>query len=225
MFELSRFLAPIHYWLFNKVKYHEDLEEQIVASFREKYGDEVLDIQKESAEKYGDKTPEEDLENIIDLQNIHGWLQKKIGEAELRQANIIARLLEKYKEDALSLLEQVHREVGAKYGSLAKEQSGEVGISPEQIYKTLNDYILDGMPCDNVRQVVSSDETLLSYVQVQCLHMPYWSEVGLDEDIMYSLRAAWVESFVSSLSPVHSYEFSREEISGRAGQRHSISAK
>lgn len=221
MFELSRFLAPIHYWLFNKVKYHEDLEEQIVSSFREKYGDGVLDIQKSSAEKYGEKTPNEDLENMIDLQNIHGWLQKKIGEAELRQADIIARLLENYKEDALSLLEQVHREVGAKYGAIAKEQSGGAEISPEQIYKTLNDYILDGMPCDNVRQVVSSDENLLRYVQVQCLHLPYWREVGLDEDIMYSLRAAWVDSFVSSLSPAHGYEFSREESS----QRHDIAAK
>lgn len=225
MFELSRFLAPIHHWLFNKVKYHEDLEDQIIACFREKYGDEVLQIQVNSAKMYGVKTPTEDLENMIDLQNIHGWLQKKIGEAELRQANIIARLLEKYKEDALSLLEQVHREVGAKYGVLAKEQLGETGISPEQIYKTLNDYILDGMPCDNVRQVVASDENLLSYVQVQCLHLPYWSEVGLDEDIMYSLRAAWVESFVSAISPAHSYEFSREEISGKTGQRHEIAAK
>lgn len=225
MFELSRFLAPIHYWLFNKVKYHEDLEEQIVSSFREKYGDDVLEMQKNSAEKYGEKTLDQDLENMIDLQNIHGWLQKKIGEAELRQADIIARLIEKYREDALSLLEQVHRETGAKYGALAKEQSGGAEVSPEQIYKTLNDYILDGMPCDNVRQVVSSDETLLSYVQVQCLHLPYWSEVGLDEDIMYSLRTAWVESFVSAFSPSHSYRFSREEISGRAGQRHDISAK
>lgn len=225
MDDLSRFLAPIHYWLFNKVKYHEHLEGEIVRAFREVYGDDILEIQKEAAEKYGEKTAEGDLEGMIDLQNIHGWLQRKIGESELRQAGIIASILERYREESLPILEQVHRQVGAEYGAVAKSELGNTDIIPEQIYKTLNDYILDGMPCDNVRQVVSSDSDLLSYVQVQCLHLPYWKEVGLDEDIMYKLRADWIDGFVSALSPDHTYELSFEEVAGRRGQKHDIAKK
>lgn len=219
---MSKFLAPIHFWLFDKINYHEHLEDEIISVFRGKYGEEVLEIQKKAEEKYGPKTTEKNLENTIDLKNIHGWLQQKISQAELRQASIIAVLLEKYGKEGLELLDEIHRKVGAIYGKRASEEASEESMTAEKVYKILNDYILDGMPCDNVRQVVEKGEDLLQYVQVQCLHKPYWKEVGLDEEVMYRLRAAWVESFVSSLSENHRYEFERGEVMGKEGQKHKI---
>ena len=71
---MSLFLGKIHYWLFNKVLWFEGLEEEIINLAQE----EGLDVEALSAEinaKYGQKTENKNLEEIIDTSNIHGWLQ------------------------------------------------------------------------------------------------------------------------------------------------------
>ena len=80
---MSLFLGKIHFWLFNKVLWFEGLEEEIINLAQE----EGLDVEALSAEinaKYGQKTENKNLEEIIDTSNIHGWLQNKIHSAEGR---------------------------------------------------------------------------------------------------------------------------------------------
>ena len=86
---MSAFLGPIHHWLFNKITLFEDLEKDTNRSVAAKYGDQALTIQNEAEEKYGACIPELPLENLIDTNNIHGWLQNRISIAEKRQAETL----------------------------------------------------------------------------------------------------------------------------------------
>ena len=82
---MSLFLGKIHFWLFNKVLWFEGLEDEIIKLAQE----EGLNVEALSAEinaKYGQKTENKNLEEIIDTSNIHGWLQNKIHSAEGRMA-------------------------------------------------------------------------------------------------------------------------------------------
>ena len=66
---MSLFLGKIHFWLFNKVLWFEGLEDEIIKLAQE----EGLNVEALSAEinaKYGQKTENKNLEEIIDTQVI-----------------------------------------------------------------------------------------------------------------------------------------------------------
>lgn len=208
---MSKFLAPIHSWLFNKIKIHEDLEKKVETKFKSKYGDEVTDIVEKNISTYGDRLQSDNLEEIIDQSNIHGWLQHNIGIVETRQAAILGDLFEKYGDEALELALSIYKEDGSKYGAIAKEEA--TIESPEDAYKALNNYILDGMPCDSASSVTKSDKDLLEAVQNNCLHINYWKTAGVDPEKMYSLRDQWKSSFITELEP--NFEYSVDKSSDK----------
>lgn len=82
---MSLFLGKIHYWLFNKIVWFEDLEEEII-NLAKKEGLDVEVLSTEINNRYGEKLPKLPLEEMIDTSNIHGWLQDKIHSAEYRLA-------------------------------------------------------------------------------------------------------------------------------------------
>ena len=86
---MSAFLAPIHTWLFNKIKLAQDLEKDIVNLHIDKFKESAIKIQKEANDIYGQYIEEKPLEDLIDVKNIHGWLQDRIKEVESRSAYII----------------------------------------------------------------------------------------------------------------------------------------
>jgi len=220
---MSRFLAPIHSWLFNKVKLHEGLEMDLVERFKSQYGDEIEKIVKDNIEKYGDILPNQPLEEIIDTNNIHGWLQNRISIAETRQAAILGDLFNKYNGNGIMLAKSVYEENGIKCGQDA-QSNNDVDTAPD-IYKTLNNYILDGMPCDNVNSVTKSEDDYLEYKQSHCLHIGYWKNVGVSSDVMYDLRTTWIGAFVSSANPQYKYQVAMENIGGQEGFNHKIFKK
>lgn len=220
---MSKTLAPIHYWLFNKILLHEELEKEIVQKFRDQFGDEVYNIEKSNIKKYGDRIPNVSLEGLIDTGNVHGWLQDKISIAETRQAAILADLFKKYKDNGILLAKLVYERNGLKYGNDAKEKYSV--SSPKEIYDVLNNYILDGMPCDNVNNIIESNNDYLEYTQVRCLHIIYWNEVGIDPRIMYDLRSTWNEAFVNAANPDFKYQVDVENIGGTEGFKYKIYRK
>ena len=62
---MSKFLAPIHFWLFNKIKIHEDLEREIELGFKAKYGEEVTTIVDNNISKFGDRLKNTNLTGVI----------------------------------------------------------------------------------------------------------------------------------------------------------------
>lgn len=202
---MSRFLGPIHHWLFNKIKLHEELEKNILGSLENKYGMEITQTHDYFTDKYGDLIEDKPLEELIDTNNIHGWLQNRINIAEGRFADFVTTVLNKFQGETFSIIEKEFESQGAICGKDSKEKYP-VSNAPE-IYKALNNYILDGMPCDNVNNVVMAEENELQWKVANCLHKKYWTSINGDLDIFYNLRSLWIEKFVENANDSFKYEF------------------
>ncbi|WP_058486621.1 hypothetical protein [Defluviitalea phaphyphila] len=203
---MSAFLGPIHYWLYNKIILFEELEDTLVNIYSEKYGDSIKDIFRQHCDKYDYPLPKnEPLENLIDQSNIHGWLQNKISIAETRQASFLNEIFNTYKEEAINIALEAHKNQGSEVGK--KSRKIEKASSAPELFKALNNYILDGMPCDRVNSIIISENDILEWETVSCLHIDYWNSVGADPNIFYNLRKTWIEAFIKNANPEYKYEF------------------
>ena len=199
---MSLFLGKIHYWLFNKILWFENLEEKIIELAKNE-GLDIENLRKDIEERYGEKLPSKPLEELIDTSNIHNWLQSQIHSAEGRSAAWTKLLIDKNKEN-LKNLENIYKEQGI---IAAKEvlQEGKSVSSPKEIFDSMNDYILDGMPCDRVNEVISNEENKITWQARIDVHKDIWDRVGCDVNYFYNLRNAWIESFVSNLNDNFKY--------------------
>lgn len=165
---MSKFLAPIHFWLYRKI----EIQEQLIDNILEKSNTDKKDFY----EKLG-ALPQGSLENNIDTNNIHGWLQKNIIESETRLANSVRIAIDNgISEDELK---ELFYEEGKSIGE---------SISPQDAYQKVNDSLLDGMPCDNVNILVSQSDQEVIWKRTADLHGEYFEEQNLDKDLYYELR-------------------------------------
>jgi hypothetical protein len=196
---MSLFLGKIHFWLYNKIQWFEAIEEDIIR-WAGKKGLPVDSWVKEINEEFGQPTGGTPLEEVIDSSNIHGWLQEKIQSAELRQAALATRILEvdsTYRDE----LVQIYKVQGEN----AASAHGDDLNSADDIYQVLNDYLLEGMPCDRVTEIMQSDENEVVWNTTTCLHKPYWEQVGGNVSNFYIFREAWTKGFVSTLNSNFKY--------------------
>lgn len=198
---MSLFLGKIHYWLFNKIVWFEGLESEIIKLVE----NEGLDVEKQQNDinlKYGERLPSRNLEDIIDTSNIHGWLQGKIHSAEGRMAAWTNFILTTDKNN-LTKLEEIYIQQGIK---AAKEVKSNQSISSAKIiYNCINDYILDGMPCDRVNEVITLEDELVQWKRRVCVHKDLWEKEGLDVSVFYGLRNSWIKAFVNELNSNFEY--------------------
>ena len=113
---MSAFLGPIHYWLYNKIQLQEELIRKI-AEYGEKSGWAVF-----SEKHLEEKTVNKELRplnELIDVMNIHGWLQERVQDAEARYALLVTNILAEDPE-RLSDLEEIAFQFG-KARALAPE--------------------------------------------------------------------------------------------------------
>ena len=203
---MSLFLGKIHYWLYNKILWFESMEEEIIEIAKAK-DNMAGDLVKHINNQFGAPTGKKPLEEIIDTSNIHGWLQQKIQSAELRQAALITELLKwsnSYKEELADIF--------SKQGAAAANEYGDNAATPEEAFKALNDFILEGMPCDRVNEVVTSNNDEFTWQTTTCLHKPYWDRVGGDIQNFYDLREAWIKAFVETVNKEFKYERSQDGL-------------
>ncbi len=194
--EMSLYLGKIHYWLFNKIVWFENLEKEVIKLGKSK-GLTVEELKEEIYNKYGEPTEDKPLEEMIDTSNIHGWLKNKIEMAEKRQAAFITYMLN-YNKELKDNLMDLYKAEGEKEGENYRKKVSP--STPEEIYNILNDFILDGMPCDRVNQVIDSNENQFSWHVVRCLHKIYWDEVEGDVRVFYALRDEWIKGFIDKIS-------------------------
>lgn len=203
---MSLYLGKIHYWLFNKIVWFEDLENEIINLAK----DEILDIEELSKDingKYGTQLPNIPLENMIDQGNIHGWLQNKICSAEGRMAAWTSKVLE--DNNKLSKIEKIYINQGIKAAKEVKENKVDFN-SAVDIFNSINDYILDGMPCDRVNEVIESEENIVKWKRRVCVHKEIWNKEGVDVNYFYALRGFWIKAFVNELNEEFSYKEENE---------------
>lgn len=198
---MSLFLGKIHYWLFNKILWFENIEECVITLALEE-GIDVKNIRNEIENRYGKKLENKKLEEIIDLENIHGWLQNRIHSSEGRLAAWIKIVLQN-DFDAKVKLEKIFQEQGvlaAREAKVEREYN-----SASDIYNSINNYILDGMPCDRVNIISVSEENLVSWKRRICVHEEIWSKEGVDVSIFYNLRNIWIKNFIKELNSNFEY--------------------
>ncbi len=197
---MSLHLGKIHYWLFNKIRLFESGEKNIL-DWAEKNNLPANQWKEEMYKEFGAPLEDRPLDEMIDTGNIHGWLQDKIERAEHRYANLVTKILDMDKIYIQSLL-NIMKEKGAREG---KEFNGDKN-SLEAIYNGINDFVVEGMPCDRINVLVSSEENELIWESTKCLHKKYWDHVGGNIENFYTLREAWIKSFVEAINPKFHYE-------------------
>ena len=206
---MSRFLGPIHHWLFNKIRSNEELELDIIDNVQTRLNVNIDDIVSASRTQIADIMEDKNLEEIIDTDNIHGWLQEKITLVETRQAYVIKNIVDKFEDKGIDVIKETYKEQAIKCAEDAKLNSDV--SSPAAIYKSLNNYILDGMPCDNVNNMTANEEDRLEWKVGRCLHKGYWEKVGASTELLYDLRKIWIENFVKNANEDYRYEFKIED--------------
>jgi hypothetical protein len=187
---MSAFLGKIHYWLFNKIQLHEILINNI-AEFAKGNGFDTEGVLEQSYKKFGYPVSGS-LENEIEHTNIHGWLQERIISVEKRLAYVVTEAL---KVKAVSV-----DQVAGIFTQNAVQTFKESGASkgkPQDYFTMIFDYMLEGMPCDRVNEIIENTETIISWKTTRCLHKSYWEEVGGDINNFYLFRDAWINGFLS----------------------------
>ena len=205
---MSLFLGKIHYWLFIKVLWFEGLEGEIIKLAKDK-GIDVEKLEAEINSKYGVKTPNKNLEDMIDTSNIHGWLQGKIHSAEGRMAAWTKVILEN-NQDYILDMRKVYENQGVNAANGAKESLE--NINAETIFNSMNDYILDGMPCDRVNEIISSNEESIQWKRRVCVHKEIWENESILVDVFYNLRNEWINAFVVEMNNNYEYIQLHENI-------------
>lgn len=206
---MSKYLGKIHYWLFNKIRYSEEIECKIEKwAFKEGLL-EAVDWKSDIISKFGPTTGEEPLEKIIDESNIHGWLQDKISRTESRVAAWVTNILSVKIEYKINL-EEIFKEDGKEKGLTANEIYHV--SSAQQAYKVINDFILEGMPCDAVDRVIEDEDGKFLWLSSTCIHSDNWKAAGGNVQHFYDLREAWLESFLAQLGD--GYNFSVKYMEG-----------
>lgn len=220
---MSAFLGPIHHWLFNKIKLHEDLERALLFRFEKEFGNTIQSIAAETIQSHGAPLEERPLDQLIDLGNIHGWLQNRIAIAETRQADLLTRVFKAYGDKALSMALEAYEEQGKESG-LDAQAKGQTQSAPA-LYKALNNYLLDGMPCDNANSVITAEPDFLQWKTMECLHKAYWEKVGADTQSFYKLRHHWIKAFIEKGNSDFQYSCTSETIKGQSIYIHEIKLK
>lgn len=148
---MSKTLGPIHYMMYEKIKFQDKITEYLMDGH-------IQDIKP-------DPVSTKPLEEILDQENIHGYLQEKIDIVETRLAKAL----------------KLAKDPDEKLYKLGQECSkGKDFSSFEQVFRDLNTYLLDGMPCDQGLSAMV-DEDSLYLITNNNLHSKYDEEIDLEK--------------------------------------------
>ncbi|MGP1575954.1 MAG: hypothetical protein ACTTH7_00420 [Treponema sp.] len=178
---MSSFLAPIHFWLYNKIQIQEALINSIAQMAEDK------GFLCGTGSYSGEPLP--DLRAAIDLGNIHGWLQDKICSSEQRLAGLVTEILSDDESRLGTIL--------ARAEAFGKNYAIPQGSGAQEAYTVIGDTLLNGMPCDRVEEVVINTPELVVWKNITDLHAPYWEEIKGKAAHYWDIRAAIIRGLLS----------------------------
>ena len=184
---MSAFLGPIHHWLYKKIQLQDQLTNQML-QFADKEG--LVQIRESVDATYG-KMSEGNLEDLIDENNIHGWLQGKITLVENRYAAVVTAILAE-KPEVKKVMGELAYDVGKAHSALTGDNNA------KDAYQLLNDSLIDGMPCDHVNMLISAEDERVEWKRTQCVHAPYWTANDGDINVYYELRNQLVAGMLAA---------------------------
>lgn len=181
---MSAFLGPIHFWLYNKIKIQNNIVEEIL-DFSENQG---LSLRENLYGEFGDGDLKE-LEQVIDTSNIHGWLQEQIIKVENKLAISVTQLINN-DSGSIDTLKEIFYNNGVAASPLNESSS------IEEAFKSINDTLLDGMPCDHALGLISKDENEAIWKRYECVHSRFWEAAKGDIAVYYSLRDEFIKGLI-----------------------------
>lgn len=211
---MSKFLAPIHSWLYSKIQISESIESKLLESLQIQEALFVTDLYA----AVGPSLPDQPLEDLIDQGNIHGWLQNRIQMTESRLAALITWQVDE-NPAVLSNLHKIWAETGAE---LAKSLDVSSPLKAEEAYKLVQDLVLEGMPCDRVNQVTHVTEKRVEWLTSSCLHKSYFEAVSGDSAHYYALRESFINGILEELQPGTHYQVTAQPAGTGAAYHNQI---
>lgn len=183
---MSAFLGPIHFWLYNKIEIQNEIVEETLDYATNSLNNNMRD---DLYNKFGDGDLKP-LDQVIDVTNIHGWLQERVNQVEKKLAYTVTELTKNNPEN-FQIIKDIFKSKGAEVSTLEKDSS------LDEIYKAINDTLLDGMPCDRANSVVSQEDNEIIWKRNVCVHQQYWDDVQGDINDFYTLRDEFIEGLLS----------------------------
>lgn len=188
---MSAFLGPIHYWLYRKIEIQNNLVNELANRLGK---DTVAPVLQSDFETL----PEGDLENFIQTDNIHGWLQEKVHLVERRLAFVVEQLLE--SNITIEEIKEIAYEVGTKITDLTIETTA------KEAFAFLNNTLLDGMPCDHVNMIQQEEENQVTWIRTTNLHEEFWSEESRLENRYDLVRDSFIKGCLVNTQLVYKNE-------------------
>ena len=143
---MSKNLGPIHYLMYEKIKFQDKITNYLMDGDTSKIDKEIKPVSTEN------------LEDIIDQDNIHGYLSSKIDVVENRLALAFSKA-DNIKE---------------KMFELGKKEALDENLKTlEDVYNSLNTRLLDGMPCDHAQTAAFDNDNDLLLITNENLHRKY----------------------------------------------------
>lgn len=202
---MSAFLGPIHYWLYNKIQLMEHIEKAIIKTVNL---ETIESISQETQKTIAPFLVEAPLDQVIDTNNIHAWLQEQITNVEQRQALLIKKIEASGYADIDKLVNTVYRDFGHQS---AQDANIENPNDLDVLFNKLNNYLLEGMPCDRVNQVVEQSAEALKWITSKCVHSNNWKSADIAVERYYQFRASFINGFVTGVNPALKYTYRNDE--------------
>lgn len=219
---MSAFLGHIHYWLYHKIRLVIEREQMVYETAAEVCGETAEELQEQVWQSYGQPLPDSDLSELIENGNIHVWLQRQINVAESREAALIKELLDNCGPEAEEQIRYAFARHGERCGRHAIEQHKYETERADGIFQALNDYLLNGMPCDQADTILASSADNVVWESSICLQEPNWKRTGVSGKVMKSLYQEWTGGFVRAINPAFGYRQTADTLQGDAANRQEI---
>lgn len=219
---MSAFLGYIHHWLYKKINLVVEREQLIYQKAEELCGSTAEELQSQVWQIYGAPVTDAKLEDVIDHNNIHGWLQRQVTIAETREAALINELVDTCGDAARNIVKDAYQEHGNLCGQDAKQQDKYEVATANGIYQAIQDYLLNGMPCDQGDIVTTDEPGRVVWEGDVCLQERNWAKAGVDKKLMKELYQQWFTGFVKALNPDFSYRQTGDTVQGDSKNRHEI---
>lgn len=177
---MSLFLGRIHYIMYDKILFQEEILDNLLNFLEEEKRNELKkDLDEEFPLEKGN------LEDIIDESNIHGWLNERVVRSENRLAKAVSILL-KYFD--LEKLKNKFFEIGKNY---------KAGEAPMEVFSFITSKFLDGMPCDHALAILKNDEDEFVFTVLSDVHKNIWKDY-VSPEIYWVLRDSFILGSLNS---------------------------
>lgn len=173
-------INEINFIHFNKIRLLNDIANHIGAYGVSCGNETLLDHMDLSC----GAVPDGDFEQVIDLNSPNQFLSLYMQIAENRFACVVTEML-KMNKGYLDIISEFCMRIGR-----------EMNIDPvdniEKAYEVMQSFILDGMPCDETKEILIKDADKIQWKKLVDTHEAAWKKVNGDVAVYYRLQQDFV---------------------------------